>query len=454
MYRFYGIFQRVEESSFKIIYDEKEFSKKDLQDNIDILEDSIKLIFNNVDLSKKRFYLDIKDRFIFINLFLTLAKMNVCVVLVPIEINPEIYRENGVVVISDNKESETGLYINNNLELITGDKFSINNIYNWTNVYDFYLFTSGSTGKSKLIGKNSNNIVIELVELYRLFKPKKKSVFYFTPPLYHIYGILFGFLFPMFSEAIIDLNFHFSPESVSEYVKDNKIDYFISVPSYYKLFSNLNLFKYFKNVHHFFSSSAPLSVEISNDFFQHNIKITEVYGSTETGGIAYRCSSVDEKWNLFSYVEILNSELNVDKELIISSPAISVNYQLENGYNTGDLVHFHSNSLFSLLGRNTRFVKIHGKRLDLKFVESHVLSVLDNKFNIKVDQDYIVVLEKDEKIFVFLEINNIIDTGNFLHELKTVLPGYAIPKKIIYTKIPKNDMGKINKVILERLVES
>jgi len=51
------------------------------------------------------------------------------------------------------------------------------------------------------------------------------------------------------------------------------------------------------------------------------------------------------------------------KEFKIISPAISVNYNKKNGFNTGDVVLFSKNGNFILLGRNIRFVKIAGKRV-------------------------------------------------------------------------------------------
>jgi acyl-coenzyme A synthetase/AMP-(fatty) acid ligase len=39
-------------------------------------------------------------------------------------------------------------------------------------------------------------------------------------------------------------------------------------------------------------------------------------------------------------------------------------------------------------------------------------------------------------------------------DLRKILPGYAVPKKILQTKIPRNTMGKINKVAIEALINN
>ena len=222
------------------------------------------------------------------------------------------------------------------------------------------MYTSGSTGKPKLIGKNSSHIITETAELFRVFKPSPKDAFYFTAPLYHIYGFLFAFMLPLYSSSKIDLSYHFSPESIAQHISANKIDYFISIPSYYAIFQELHLKNEFKNCKLCFSSSAPLPASISEDFFSQKIAITEIYGSTETGGIAHRCYAKNPNWELLSYVKIKNLRLQEEIELYIDSPGISVDYNSDTGYNTGDMVNFYSDEKFLLLGRNTRFVKIHG----------------------------------------------------------------------------------------------
>ena len=71
---------------------------------------------------------------------------------------------------------------------------------------------------------------------------------------------------------------------------------------------------------------------------------------------------------LIDYVNVKNYHPTEELELFISSPAISVEYDKEVGYCTGDIVKFIDERHFTLLGRNTRFVKIHGKRIDLGFI--------------------------------------------------------------------------------------
>lgn len=449
MNRLYGVYDRADRNSLEFFYKGRFYPKKEIDKAISTFEIVLAELFT--DLKNKRVYLDIKDKFLFLISFLTLKKLDVTTVLIPIEINPEIYEEDGIICISDNKRRSNSLFLKEDLTLEKGEKFDLENISDFDNRYDLYFFTSGSTGRSKNIGKWTGNIITELMELYRLFKPGKNDIFLATPPFYHIYGFLFGVMLPIYSASKLDLTNLFTPESLAEYVRSNKVDYFISVPSYYCLLDQLNLIDSFKKVKFLFSSSAPLPLDVSKNFFSKNIRIHEIYGSTETGGVAYRVSAECLDYSLFSYIKVLNHVSGQEMELLLNSPAISVDYDQNEGFNTGDIVQFGGDRQFTLLGRNTRFVKIHGKRVDLGFVASIFRSYMKESQDIVIPEDKVYIGCKEEMIYILVEVA-IKKEGDIINDLKKLLPGYAIPKKIIQMKIPKNEMGKINKVAIESLI--
>ena len=92
----------------------------------------------------------------------------------------------------------------------------------------------------------------------------------------------------------------------------------------------------------------------------------EVYGSTETSGIAYRQSKNGLEWTPFA-----NAELSVNEDgcLNIKSPYIKD----PAGFQTADLVDIHSDGKFILRGRKDSIVKIEEKRISLTEVENRIL---------------------------------------------------------------------------------
>lgn len=454
------LLENLDEKTFCVNYQGKQYCKKEIIEEVEKFSNNL---FSITDFKNKKVFLDVNDRLLFIISFFSLLKLKAKIVLVPSEININEFSSYNGIFLSDNKKILNGIFIDKNYHISVGNEFKEADNYEQEEDICFYLYTSGSTGLAKLIPKTAENILVELKELSKILNCEKTDTFFFTPPLCHIYGILFGFFLPFYNSATVFLDYLFSPESINEFVLSNSVSYFISIPVYYKMFVELNLIDVFKKCKYLISSSAPLPLEISKKFYENGIKIVEVYGSTETGGIAHRISAEHIEWKLFSYVKIVEewddyiNHTEEDKKIVelkIISPGISISYDLLEGYNTGDLVELQKNNKFILLGRNTRFVKIAGKRVDLNYVNKNIIQILEEKIGIKVNEDDIYLGFKDSFIYAIIDSKyNNIDIEALKKELKKRIPSYAFPKVLISEKIPRNNMGKINKVEVEKIIE-
>lgn len=457
----FSIWQNVNKDSFYLEISNVKYRKEDIDSFIKKLEKNLN---DTAYWKDEKVIVDVKDRRLFIVVFLTLLRLKSKIVLVPAEIKQEDYIGERAVLLSDNKKFENGLYVNDDLSITIGQNFNAfkhkeNDIIK--SDASIFLYTSGSTGKAKLIPKTYENLITELKELKQIFDIQEDARFYATPPLYHIYGLLFGFLLPLYSSCKIIADYHFTPESIADFVESKKISHFISIPSYYKMFCKLGLVSVFNYCDKLVSSSAPLPVDVSQLFYSSGAKIVEVYGSTETGGIAYRTSATSLEWAVFSYVNIIanydkylrnDEEVIKEIELQVTSPTISVEYNHALGFNTGDVVDLYSNSLFRLLGRNTRFVKISGKRVDLNYVVEKVREYLIDLSGAHISEDALYAGCQNEKIYIISEVELHKTSKELKDALKKHLPGYAVPRIYISAEIPRNKMGKINKVKILEMV--
>jgi len=159
---------------------------------------------------------------------------------------------------------------------------------------------------------------------------------------------------------------------------------------------------------------------------------------------------------LFSYVDIVkSSELEDEKasELLILSPSVSVDYDKSAGFNTGDVVEFIGDNKFILLGRNTRFVKISGKRVDLNYVFSKIRDYFYSKGLENIDEQNLYVGCYKEKLFVIFSDDYPDELHIVKEELKRHLPGYSAPRYFVKKGIPRNSMGKINRIEIEKIAE-
>jgi acyl-coenzyme A synthetase/AMP-(fatty) acid ligase len=114
----------------------------------------------------------------------------------------------------------------------------------------------------------------------------------------------------------------------------------------------------------FASSSAPLSAALRQRFNElSGCRLTDIYGSTEAGGIAYRHQ--DGPWTVQPHVEI---RIDEEKALWVRSPSVS--FETEEGfYRIGDLVE-PADGGFILIGRKDDVVKVGGRRIALGEVQA------------------------------------------------------------------------------------
>jgi acyl-coenzyme A synthetase/AMP-(fatty) acid ligase len=310
-------------------------------------------------------------------------------------------------------------------------------------------YTSGSTGEPKAIPKTLFQLETEIECLINTFNMSRSEKFISTVPHYHIYGLLFSVLLPLYLKKPFLNSTLVLWDEVFTNLQHN--DVLISSPSHLSRLEGKALYK----PSHVFSSSAPLSFE--NAKKTQNFLGTlphEIYGSTETGGIAYR-EQLDHsgKWTPFNKITITVGD---DTCLHITSP------YLESPYQTQDRVLIHDDKTFTLLGRNDRIAKIEGKRICLLEVEQKLALHPFIKDCVIIP----ILSEKRDILGAFITLKpdgikhlNSLKKHKFINVLKGHLRLYfdsvCIPRKWkIDSQIPETRSGKRSISELQKMFES
>ncbi len=235
------------------------------------------------------------------------------------------------------------------------------------------LYTSGTTGSEKPVMKRIAHLENEVAELEALWGDRVTgSVFFSTASHQHLYGLLFGALWPLAAGHVFQSqHFLHAGEAVPRMI-DTQSCVLVTVPTHLKQLARHSGTEELRGVCRLiFSSGGPLHEETA-----HGIARTleysplEVLGSTETGGIAWRSQELRRKQNLWTPFPSVH--VNCDPEnhgMLIRSPFVSVDSS-DSGFATGDRISPLSNGLFSLEGRLDHVVKIGEKRLDLSRMEA------------------------------------------------------------------------------------
>ncbi len=315
-------------------------------------------------------------------------------------------------------------------------------------------YTSGSSGQSKPIVKPWRVLNRELSVLSMAFDLKGQFTFLATVSHQHIYGLLFRLLWPLAIGHIIDSTQIQYPEHIVQKLKKTQQAVLISSPAQLgRLCLDNVLIPERARIKWLFSSGGPLNNQHAETLFnQLACPVTQVFGSTETGGIAYRQvtqAAVEVPWQPFSgnYLSI-----NQEGRLILDS------YILEqSGFALDDRAQVHSNGQFKLLGRIDRTIKIEEKRLNLDDLENYLIShtwVKEAKVVVlpaKRVQIGAVVVLTDDGNSERLKQGKLIINRTLQNYLSNRFERICLPRKWRYIDaLPFNSQAKLSIKILEQ----
>jgi acyl-coenzyme A synthetase/AMP-(fatty) acid ligase/uncharacterized membrane protein/3-hydroxymyristoyl/3-hydroxydecanoyl-(acyl carrier protein) dehydratase len=229
------------------------------------------------------------------------------------------------------------------------------------------MYTSGSTGKPKVVKQrltefeNDNRFVLS--KWGDEFVRRKLCS---TVNQHHIYGFLYSILLPFTAGVPFRRKKIEFPEEL-EKLRDTQY-MIITVPAFLKRAveierpSSLCLKSPW-----IFTSGGVLNPETAKKTSEViGFWPVEVYGSTETSGIAWRQSCNGLEWTPFDNAQLSKNE---DGCLVIRSPYIKD----PAGFQTADMVEMPGGGRFLLKGRIDSVVKIEEKRVSLVEIENRIL---------------------------------------------------------------------------------
>jgi acyl-coenzyme A synthetase/AMP-(fatty) acid ligase len=251
---------------------------------------------------------------------------------------------------------------------------------------EIVVFTSGSSGNIKAVHKNLQHFDDEVASLELLWgKSLGRCLVLSTVCHQHIYGLLFAVLWPLAAGRGIYQKTVYYPEAVSSILARNQNDakeprsVLISSPAHLsRIPEYLNLAPYRECCTKIFSSGGPCSKETVGSLWERGaVEVTEVFGSTESGGVAFRVqengrvdAGVEDLWTPMPGVRIRG-----DGDLLyVQSPFASYSETSDEWLAMGDSVHITDKGSFQLLGRSDCIVKVEERRFSPVEMEEQLCS--------------------------------------------------------------------------------
>lgn len=317
-----------------------------------------------------------------------------------------------------------------------------------------FLFTSGSTGKPKAVPQRMKEFEEDNAFIISKWgETVNARKFVTTVSQHHIYGFLFGISLPFtlgvpFRRHRVEFPEEFEKMTDEKYV-------LIATPAFLKRTVEVEDKLNMKDIW-IFSSGGAVSPELAvqtNKVF--GIYPLEVYGSTETSGIAYRQQDKDQLvWTPFDNAKIW---LGDDGCLRIISPYI----KNPEGFATADLADMLPDGRFLLKGRSDSIVKIEEKRISMTEVENRLMETglikevkviaLSNEVRQYLAAAVVLNNKGNEQ---FKDSEKYLINRYFHDFLMTYFENVVIPKKWRFlSELPHDVQGKVHKLEIQALFD-
>lgn len=305
------------------------------------------------------------------------------------------------------------------------------------------IYTSGSSGDPQAIVKTISQLEQEASALSDWQDGDTDAVVIATVSHQHLYGMTFRLFWPLSAGKLFERNFCQYGETVVQLARFYDAFCLISSPA---LLARMNKALAWDDVaphcRYVLSSAAALSFQACQSAGRLlNAPVREIYGSSETGAIAWREQAVTDFWQALPGVRLSSS---AGSTLQVSSP-----YLLED-VTLADKVEFDNYQRFQLLGRVDRIVKVEGKRVSLDAIEKCLLK------NVYIASAKALVLQrKRTEVAIVVELTAegrfwLRDSGRkaavkqFKSELTAYFEAVVLPRRWRFPiQMPFNSQGKL-----------
>ncbi|MEA3083931.1 MAG: hypothetical protein QOC89_1628 [Paraburkholderia sp.] len=230
------------------------------------------------------------------------------------------------------------------------------------------LYTSGSSGTPKPIRKTLAQFNAEVHTLEQQWGALVgNATMLASVPHHHIYGLLFRVLWPLAAGRAFNRAISIEPVHLQAQIDQCGATVVVSTPAQLSRWPALPGFAALTPAPRaFFSSGGPLAVEAAQEYATaYAAAPIEIYGSTETGGIAWRRQDQSDAWQPVNGIEVRCDE---NGALNVRSPHLDH----DGWHRTDDKIAFDIDGRFRLRGRLDRVLKLDGKRVSLPELEARL----------------------------------------------------------------------------------
>ncbi|KAL9131035.1 MAG: hypothetical protein Q9217_000921 [Psora testacea] len=340
------------------------------------------------------------------------------------------------------------------------------------------LHTSGTTGRPKAIPLTHRNLTSTMQNIKDTYKLSSTDRTLLVMPLFHVHGLLAGFLAPLFSKGSVILPLRFSASDFWDNFITHGANWYTAVPTIHQILLRNRPPKTVPHIRFIRSCSSPLAPETLFELEKlFKAPVLEAYAMTEGAhqmtsnplppakrvpgsvgiGQGVRVKVLDENGEEMpqgSEAEICIKGGNVTKGYLNNPEANKTSFTNDGFFRTGDQGKLNKDGYLFITGRMKELINKGGEKIspvELDNVVAQNPAVLEAVSFAIPDQIYgqevaLAVVPKD-------------GSYNDAHELRKWIAEriakFKVPGQIFFTKtIPKTPTGKIQrKMVAETMLK-
>ena len=314
------------------------------------------------------------------------------------------------------------------------------------------LCTSGSSGEPKRIEKSLRQLANEVEALEQLWGADLgPACIIGSVATQHIYGLLFRVLWPLCAGRPFMRRQLAFPEDLQRASREHPAFAWVASPALLKRMGDNLDWPALSAVRRVFSSGGALPAEAAQSLQQRLHQWpTEIFGSSETGGIAWRQGHAP--WQPFAGIKLSQDD---DGALLIASPYLPAGHIEQ----TADAARIAADGRFELLGRLDRIVKLEEKRISLPMLEQALMThawVAEARLGVvqenRASLGALLVLT-EAGLHALRNQGRRTLTEQLRHHLSEHCEALALPRRWrLLRQMPLNSQGKLPQTVVEALL--
>ncbi|GFN30748.1 AMP-binding protein [Paenibacillus xylaniclasticus] len=307
------------------------------------------------------------------------------------------------------------------------------------------LFTSGSTGLPKAIGRTVEDLVWDMLKLTNEPLLSADDRVLGLTPLSHTYGLLNA----MLQTLLVGATLHFAPSNQSRHIlhtlREERITVMYGVPFHYRLLADAIDEEPLPCLKHAISAGEALDMQVHERFYaKYGVSIGQQYGMSETGVLSmdWNGRSPESVGEVLPGVQlsIIEGEIRVK---LAASPYIGdqgSDRYVDGWFRTNDAGSIDASNRVSVHGRIDTMVSIGGLKVNMMEVEAVIKQhpgVLD-----------VLVCSSDDKygLEAYVQQNDVISELVLRDWCRERMADYKVPRSFYYVQeIPHTSTGKIDR---------